>query len=121
MTRFQNSVVATLAIVLTVGGVWLARSIAWHQSGARYTCADIYGPNPRPGYVAILPPGYIVGVTISINGAPAVEDLRVWDEHQRLVCDATGKDVPRSGQRESTEPPPKSSAPTDSTAAAHKL
>lgn len=52
----------------------------------RYTCAELLGPDPTPGYMAILPPGY----SFTISG---FRDFSVRDERNRLVCDAKGRDV----------------------------
>ncbi len=64
-----------------------------------YTCADIFGEHPEPGYVAILPPRWSVTTGLSISSDGTVKqahDFRVWDERGRLVCDEQGKDVAKS-------------------------
>lgn len=55
-----------------------------------YTCAEVLGPRPTPGYMAVFPPGWSAVMRIPFDGKP---DFRVWDDHHRLVCDAQGKDV----------------------------
>ena len=65
----------------------------------RSTCAEIWGEPPRVGYVKRLPAGYkfVHPLALTLDGRVVTgrPDFSVWDEDNRLVCDARGKDVPR--------------------------
>ncbi len=97
MTQLDKFSLLGALVVLAVAGA--AMWVHSNRPGRHYTCADILGAHPKPGYVAILPPDWSVMSGISISGdgtVGQVRDFRVWDERGRLVCDENGKDVSKS-------------------------
>lgn len=82
--------ILALAAVVGIGGVLASKYVESHNH--RYTCEEILGPKPRPGYIAILPPGYSAVDVIGFDDGQHT-DFRIWDEKHRLVCDAEGRPV----------------------------
>ncbi len=97
MTRLDKFGLLGALVVLVVAGA--AMWVHSNRPGRHYTCADILGEHPEPGYLAILPPhwSFTSGISISRDGTvEQAHDFRVWDERGRLVCDENGKDVSKS-------------------------
>ena len=62
-----------------------------------WTCAEMLGPHPRPGYIAVLPPGYkaIAGFAVNPETGEITRepDFRIWNEKGELVCNRDGTPV----------------------------
>ncbi len=81
-----------LFVVAALTIYWMdALGLFDRPSARRYTCAEVLGSPPRPGFWRMIPPGWMVQQSITLTGQP-VPDFRVWDDHNRLVCDAQGHD-----------------------------
>lgn len=67
---------------IVIAGVW-SLTLNWQIiNGQQYNCSQIFGPNPRPGFIAVLPGHWGVQYEITAAGVVAI----ITDESNLFVC-----------------------------------
>lgn len=91
MTVSSRTLFSLSALTVLVAAITIIEMAYSARPARRYTCAEIYGPDPQPGYAAVLPAGWTLTFEVDADGNQSLG--LVFDQTGNMVCGPGGTDI----------------------------